>query len=178
MRHHKNRPKPDNTTGLPFTDAEINLDVPFQNKEDRGKYVHELWVDQYERVERQQAADAMQQAADMGRELTEREDDELEGMRLSGAVNHVLGTVIPDRAARRFRAGMILKRLREQSHLVYVRHASVTVWPKPSAELAALVNEYAGEIGDILDEQGEYQNVSGKSESPDKFSGNAETRSG
>lgn len=153
MRHPKSKHKPENTTGLPYTDEELNLDIPFDHKEDRREYVHNLWLAQYEQEERQRQADAMQEAADIGRELIEREEDELESMGLSGALSHVLGTVIPDRAARRFRASMILKRLRELSHLAFIRHGTVTVWPAPSSELAEAVKEYSGEIGDLLDEE-------------------------
>lgn len=141
-----------NTTGLPWCDHEIGLDIPFATPEDRREYVHELWCELYEAEERAAAEQRMQDAADAGRALLEREDDELDDMRCGAAVGELMASVIPARAARRMKARTILDDLRKLSRLVEIRHGSVRVDP-PAPQYAEAVREYEGEIGDLLDDE-------------------------
>jgi glycine/D-amino acid oxidase-like deaminating enzyme len=94
----------------------------------------------------------MANLARIGRELVEREDDELESLALSGCVDGLL-SVIRERAANRARALAVLEYLRRTGHVVTLTHCAARVAPEVSPDLARLVDELQSYLCDHLEEE-------------------------
>ena len=94
----------------------------------------------------------LERLAELGKELAEREDDELDRLDLAPAVTDFLTGVLPERAALRSRARLLIDLLDRNGYTVEFRNLAVRVDPEPPADLASLVRELEPYIADILTE--------------------------
>lgn len=110
---------------------------------------HDWWADhEANRVRR------MQDLAARGKWLADREDDELEDMRIGAAVTAVLTETVPGRAADRAAAGAMLYHLRANGFAVYLEHGAARVSPvPPDLALALRIDRLQPALCDLLDEE-------------------------
>jgi hypothetical protein len=95
----------------------------------------------------------MHALAEEGRYLIEQELAAYDDLLIGPAVDELLSESIPRRAARRMQARSVIVRCALEGRTLAVIHGSLRCLP-PSlqGDLDALVNEYAVEIGDVLDD--------------------------
>lgn len=123
------------------------LDMPFDSPADRDDYQTRCWVEYNRQLSRWQS----DRDAELGRELVERDNAELDALHVSHAVSALM-TDVPRRAGRRAHAHAVLVWLRTNGHSVTMTHGAICVTPPPPARLAPVVADLDPEIGDALDD--------------------------